>query len=345
MSGKTWLRWLAIGLVVAAIGYTAMDLIEHVNWRMVWASIGTVTWWQVLVLFGLLVVKETLNASPLSLFLPGLSLFRATVNDRASSLVQMVAPPPSDLVLRLRIFTSWGIDLTRGLAASMMNVLCFYTNRLLVPTFGLLLLFSAHRVEAVDLLIALVALVLGGTLIAMLRLGVRDREAAWRLGRRIGRLAHRVRSSVDPESWAVRGRDFRDHVADRFSYALPRSLGMLFVMTLVDAGLLVLALRFVGVPAGALPAVAVVGGFLVWFPLTIFPLSGLGLLDAVLAGVYTSIAGERFESEIVAALTVYRLVSIGGTLVLGALASVLWRWTLRHAEGFEDPPAQTIGQE
>jgi putative heme transporter len=290
-------------------------------------------------------VKETLNASPLSFFLPGLSLFRATVNDRASSLVQMIAPPPSDLVLRLRIFASWGIDPTRGLAAAMMNVLCFYTNRLLVPTFGLLLLFSIGSVHALDPLIALVTLALGVTLIAMLRLGVRDREAARRLGRRIGRLAQRIRSSVDPESWGIRSRDFRDHVADRFAYALPRSLGMLFVMTLVDAGLLVLALRFVGVPTAALPALVVVGGFLVWFPLTIFPLSGLGLLDAVLVGIYTSTAGERFESEIVAALTVYRFVSIGGAVVLGALASVLWRWTPRHGEGFDDPPAQTVGQE
>jgi putative heme transporter len=345
MTTKTWLRWLAIALVLAAIGYTAMDLIAQVSWLRVWNSIGTVTWWQVLALFGLLVVKQTLNASPLSFFLPGLSLFRATVNDQASTLVQMVAPPPSDLVLRLRIFTSWGIDPTRGLAAAMMNVLSFYTNRLLVPTFGLLLLIAAGSVEVLDLLIALVALALGVTLIVIMRLGVRDREAAWKLGRWIGRLVHRLRSSVDPESWGERSRDFRDHVADRFSYALPRSLGMLLAMTLVDAGLLALALRFVGVPARPLPVLVVVGGFLVWFPLTIFPLSGLGLLDAVLVGVYTATAGEGFEPKIVAALTVYRLVSIGGTLVLGVFASVVWRWTLRHSTVSDDPPGRTVGQE
>src|SRR5689334_18212593 len=125
MSARTWLRWTALAIVLAVIGYTAMDLIAQVNWGRVWHSVGTVTWWQVLVLFGVLVVKQTLNASPLSFFLPGLSLLRATVNDQASTLVQMVAPPPSDLVLRLRIFASWGFDATRALAAATMNVLCF----------------------------------------------------------------------------------------------------------------------------------------------------------------------------------------------------------------------------
>jgi hypothetical protein len=232
-----------------------------------------------------------------------------------------------------------------ALAAAMMNVLCFYTNRVLVPIVGLILLFSAGSVQPVEPLVALVALAAGIALITMMRLGVRDREAAWRLGGKLGRLIHRVRSSADPESWAARTQDFRDHVAGRFSFALPRSLGALFVMTLVDAGLLALALRFVGVPARALPVVIVVGGFLVWFPLTIFPLSGLGLLDAVLVGVYTASAGERFESRIVAALTVYRLVSIAGTLVLGALASWVWRWTLRRAEPSGDWPGQTVGQD
>ena len=72
---------------------------------------------------------------------------------------------------------------------------------------------------------------------------------------------------------------------------------MLFAMTLVDAVVLLLALRFVGIPPSALPALIVIGGFLVWFPLGSLPLSGLGVLDAALLAMYTATAGEAYKSQ------------------------------------------------
>jgi uncharacterized membrane protein YbhN (UPF0104 family) len=329
---RTWVRRALVALIIVAIGYTVMDLVEQVDWSAVWHEMGRVTWPQVAVLFLLLVVKQTLNASPLSFFLPGLSLFRATVNDQASTLLQMMAPPPSDLMLRLRIFSSWGIDRTRGLAGSMMNVLSYYTNRLLVPTLGLVMLATVGSPEVRDVLVATVSLAAGVVLVVLLRMAVRDPSAAERIGTGAGRSVQRFRSSVEPAAWGARTLDFRGHIADRFPYAFPRSLGMLVAMTLVDASTVLLSLRFVGVPASALPALVVIGGFLLWYPLTVLPLSGLGVLDAVLVAMFTVTAGEVFEAEIVAALIVYRLVSIGGTVLLGALAVVYWRLTTRDAE-------------
>ncbi len=333
MTLKSWLRRAVVAVVIAAVGYTVIDLVAHVDWASVWDALERTTWGQIALLFLLLVVKQTLNAAPLSFFIRGLSMFRATVNDQASTLVMMVAPPPSDLVLRLRIFASWGIDRTPALAGTIMNVLTYYTNRLLVPTFGVVLLLAVGGVDLTQLAVAAVALAAGLGLILLMRLGVRDPAAAERIGLRSGRLAQRIRSSIDPAALAAKTLEFRGLVAAHFPSAFPRALLVLFAMTLVDALILLLALRFVGVAGSALPALVVIGGFLVWFPLTILPLSGLGVLDAALLAMYTATAGETFESEIIAALVIYRLVSIGGTALLGLLALTSWRATTGAASG------------
>ena len=64
-------------------------------------------------LFAVLMVRQVLNALPLALFIRGLSLYRAVINDLAAHLLAVVAPPPSDLVMRVGMFRSWGIEPSR----------------------------------------------------------------------------------------------------------------------------------------------------------------------------------------------------------------------------------------
>ena len=55
------------------------------------------------------VVRQVLNALPLALYIRGVSTYRATINDLGAILMSVVAPPPSDLALRVTMFTSWGV--------------------------------------------------------------------------------------------------------------------------------------------------------------------------------------------------------------------------------------------
>ncbi|MGO4255569.1 lysylphosphatidylglycerol synthase domain-containing protein [Marmoricola sp. RAF53] len=334
-SRRTWIRRIVVAVVLAFVGYAIIGLVEKVDWAGAWEAIGHVEPWQLGVLLLMLVARQALNASPLALFIPGLSVFRATVCDQAATLVSLVAPPPSDMVLRLKLLATWGIGAALGLAGSTMNVLVFYINRLFVPVVGLAILIVADG-QLGGTPIAVVALAVGLSLLVMLRLAVRDPVAAERIGLRAGRLAHRLRSSVDPEAWVAKILEFRSHITGRFKHAFPRSLGLLFVMTLIDAAILLVALRCVGVPASALPAWLVIGSFLLWFPMTIMPLAGLGLLDAVLVAIFTEHAGQGYEAEILAALFVYRIVTLAGPALLGLVALGLWRGTMSSADPAQD---------
>lgn len=324
---RTWLRAVAIVALGIACVYVVAGLIERIDWGLVVDAIGKITGWQLLALFGMLIVRQVLNARPLSLFLPELSLTRATTSDQAAALISMIAPPPSDMVLRIKIFHTWGIDPARGLAGATMNVLAFYINRLVVPLLGFLI-YLVVGFNPTYLVIALVCVAAGGSLFVMTQLAARSAEMASAIGRRAGRLARRFKKSVDPEVWAAKILDFRNHIADRFAWAIPRALIGLAVMTVVDALIVVAALRFVGVPAEDLPLVAVVGSFLVLFPLTIGPLQGLGILDSALLAAYIAVAGQEHEAAVLAGLVLYRLITLGGPMLLGCGALVYWRRTV-----------------
>jgi uncharacterized membrane protein YbhN (UPF0104 family) len=107
---------------------------------------------------------------------------------------------------------------------------------------------------------------------------------------------------------------------------MPALIGKL----LVDAGVLLLAVRFVGIDQARLSWVEVVAAFLVAFPLTLFPFQGIGILDATIVAELTSVGGVALESALVAALVAYRVVTLGTPAVLGALFITGWRYTQRR---------------
>jgi len=77
-------------------------------------ALSLLTWWQPLVLLAVVLLRQVLGALPLALYIPGVSVFRATLNDLGAIPMSMVAPPPSDLALRVAMFTSWGVTAAKG---------------------------------------------------------------------------------------------------------------------------------------------------------------------------------------------------------------------------------------
>jgi uncharacterized membrane protein YbhN (UPF0104 family) len=115
-------------------------------------------------------------------------------------------------------------------------------------------------------------------------------------------------------------------MSTRLVHGLPPSLLALGAMVVTDGVIVLVSLRLVGIDGTALPLVIVLGSFFVAYPLTALPLAGLGVLDAALVVAYTETAGAAAEPEIVAALVVWRVVTLLGALLLGGLTFGWWRW-------------------
>ncbi|MDN5853422.1 MAG: hypothetical protein L0K86_11370 [Actinomycetia bacterium] len=321
---RRWVRPILLFALAIAVAWIIVGLIGAIEWGTVREALGHLALWQFPVLVTVVVIRQILNAAPLAIFIPGLGLHRAVVNDQASILMCTVAPPPADLVIRVSMFRAWGIEVSRALAGVVMNTVSFYITRWYAPVIGFLLVLY----DRFDQTFAWAA-VIGGLAAAALVVVVRviasgERAARW-VGALAGRIVQRVRSTVEPDAWADAVSRFRGHVLDKLRGGLPRSLLALFAMIAVDALVLVLAIRFVDVPASALPTVEIVAAYMVTYPLTMFPVFGIGILDAACLAIMVGYAGVEYESYLIAALAVWRIVTIATPLALGALALPIWK--------------------
>ena len=323
---RRWRR--AKPFVFIIVGWIALDIViriaSSIDWSAVWASVGLLNFTSAVLLLGFLALRQIFNAIPLTKFVKGLPLRQSIQNDLTAFLMGTVAPPPSDVVLRVSMFKSWDIDPVEGMAGVTLNSLTFYAVRFLAPAIGVAFL-AFNELEAGQLLSAfLSSLVSIAILIALFFISRGDRLAHL-IGLTAGNVASRFKKSIDPQEWAQAVVDFRAKIGDRVQTGILPSMGALILMVLSDATILFIAVRTVGIPANVLPFAVVFGTFLAAYPLTLFPLAGLGILDAALITAWTDLAGDGYEAQYVAALIIWRVVTLLVTLACGLISLFLWR--------------------
>lgn len=280
--------------------------------------------WSVPVLLALLCLRQVFMAMPLATLLPGIELEKALVNDLSASTAAAFAPAPGDMVLRVAIFRSWGVDLDRAVVATGLNALTFFIVRFSAPLLGLALL-PLLKVPPGLRLLDLASLAFAALLVGLLLIVVRGEEQAAAVGGWFGRLARAVRPSTRPEHWARALRRSQRHVATDVGRRVPRSIAAGVGMLVCDLAILVLTLRLMGVTSGELPLADVTSGYLIAYPLTMFPAQGLGVMDSAMLASFAESAGHSVLEPAVAAVVVWRVLGVAGPFLLGLIALVRWR--------------------
>lgn len=325
---ESWWRPLLKPLILLAIsiavGIVIVRFVGVIDWSEVASAFARLSWWQFGPLVAGLLVRQVLNAVPLSQFVDGVTLGRSFQNDLAANLLGTISPPPGDVVIRIAMFRSWRINALDGMAGVTLNMLAFYSVRLLMPSIGLVLLAivgaeSGNVGLAVLFAIGAVAILVG------LFVVLAHKRWAVLLGRVAASVAQRLRREADPEQWSQAVVDFRSRVTSGLPGKLAWSMLALVLMVIADATILLLAIRFTGIGADLLPLVLVLGTFCTAYPLTVLPLFGFGVLDGALLAAFTEVAGLEHEPSIVAALAVWRGVTLLGSLVLGVIVTLYWR--------------------
>ncbi len=316
------LRVLLVGLTIWII----VGLVRSIDLAQVWDSIKLLTWGEILALLALLALLRVLNAVPMTRFIPNFSLPRAVLNDLCANLVSTVAPPPSDMVLRFSMFKAWGIDGTAGFAGVTLNTLMFYVVRFSAPVLGLLVLVLTGELRGGMVWTTGVSALVALLILTILVAAVRAERICASLGRTGGRLGHRIRpAKVDPDVWATKMVEFRSLVGDRLRTHWRSAAAALLAMVLADSAILVFSCRSMDVPASAIATLAIVGGFLVAYPLTALPFAGIGVFDAFLYEFIVGRTGSSYETAIVAALVVWRTTTLLVPYVAGGVALGIWR--------------------
>jgi hypothetical protein len=320
-------RWgvrLLLLALAALVVVAVVRVLRGLDLEAIGAAIGRLTWWQLAVLLGLLLLRQVLSATPLTVYISGVSLWRAVINDLSAMTAAAFAPAPSDIALRIAIFTSWGVAAPTAIAGAVLNALSLFIVRFGAPLGGFAIVAAIGGplgVRAVDLL----SLCVSAALVTMVVLVARAEGSAVRIGRWAGRVARRFRRGVEPDRWGAAFGAFQRAVAGDLRRRLPRGLLGVAVMILADLALLTATMRFVGVSPAETPLLALAAAFFFAYPLTLFPMQGAGLVDVAILGALVASSGDSVAEAATAGLLIWRAFTIFGTFFLGLLAVLIWR--------------------
>jgi putative heme transporter len=324
---------LGLALIVATFGYFLPKIADY---RDVWDVLVDLTWPWVLALLGATALNILTFAPPWQVALPGLRFRSALALTQLSTALSIVFPGGAAVGIAgsYGVLRSWGFPSREiGRAVTLVSLWNQFAN-LSYPVIAIILLGATGADFAVLETAALIGAAVLGIAVAALVAVLASDAMATNIGdasaRAVDWVLHTVRKG--PVHWA--GASFERFRRDSLDL-LRRRWHVLtlttYVGTLTVFLVLLIALRAVGVGASE---VSVEEAFAAWalarllgsIPIT--P-GGIGVVELGLTGALLAFGGAN--AGVVAAVLLYRFLTIVPTLVLGLLATTTLRRRQAHA--------------
>jgi len=320
-----------VGIGIAVVAATFVFVLPKIaNYGEVWSVVKQLSWLQIAALVAATLLNLVTFAPPWMIALPGLGFRRAFVLTQASTASTYIAPGGAavGVGLAFAILRSWRFSAgSVGLATALTGI----WNQLALlgfPAVALALLTLKQEQNALLQSVALIGLVVFVVAVAAFTGALATPKLAHFIGRETIRLVNWVLGIFR------RGRV--GWTADSFVRFRNRAVGLLrhrwIALTLATlAGqlsvfvLFLVSLRVLGVSAGEVGAVEAFAAWSLTRLLGSLPITpgGLGVVEVGLTTALVGFGGAN--AEVVAAVLVYRFLSIVPTLVLGLIAGAMWR--------------------
>jgi putative heme transporter len=335
----SWRQLAGGGLGLAVIVGTFVFVLPRVaDYRDVWAVVKQLSWTQIGLLVGATVLNLATYAPPWQAALPGLRYRQAFVLTQASTASTYVLPGGAAVGAGVSygLLRSWGFT---GEPVTLAIALTGAWNQFAMlgfPVVALALLTASNERNPLLQTVAFIGLALFVVAAGAFAAGLSSDRIANRVGDIAARLANRALRVVHrgPVTW-----DGRSFVAFRNDAVglLRRRWPFLTIATLAGQLtvfiLFLVTLRVLDVSSAE---VSVIEAFAAWslarllgsIPIT--P-GGIGIVEVGLTSLLVGFGGQN--AEVVAAVLVYRFLTIVPTLVLGLLAGATWRLHQPKAEG------------
>jgi uncharacterized protein (TIRG00374 family) len=331
---------VAIAVVVATFVFVLPRIADY---RDVWGVVKELSWQDGALLAGATLLNLATFAPPWMAALPGLRFRQAFVVTQASTASTYVAPAgvAVGMALSFAMLRAWGFASSAvGLAVAVTGV-WNQLSMLAFPAIGLALLAASGTAHAALDTIALIGLAIFVGVVAAFAAGL----STPRLARRIGDFAARLVSwglgliRKEPVAWdgesfvGFRNRTNR-LLRDRWHVLTLATLAGQLTVFLV----LLVSLRVLGVSEGEVSTVEAFAAWALVRLLGSIPITpgGLGVVELGLTTALVGFGGSQVE--VVAAVLVYRVMTMVPTLVIGLLAGVTWK-RYRPADLPEAEPA------
>ena len=328
---RGWKRIAAIAVSLAVIvGTFAFVLPKIANYRDVWDVVRDLSWQSI----GALLLATALNlatyAPPWQAALPGLGFRQAFAMTQASTASTYIAPGGAavGMALAFAMLRGWGYAAAPVALAVALTGIWNQFAMLGFPILAVALLTLVNEKHALLQTVALIGLAIFVIAAGGFALGLSSARLARSVGdfaaRVVDWLLHLIRRG--PVTWT--GESFVRFRNDAVGL-LRRRWHVLTLATLAGHFtvfiLLLVSLRVLGVTAGEVSAIEAFAAWSLVRLLGSLPITpgGLGVVEV---GLTTSLVGfGGANAEVVAAVLVYRFLTIVPVLVLGLVAGATWK--------------------
>jgi uncharacterized membrane protein YbhN (UPF0104 family) len=329
---KPWVkRGLTIAIAVAVIvGTYVFVLPQFADYSEVWAQVRMLSWEWIVVLLATVVLNLATFPPPWMVALPGLGYWSALTVTQASTASTYLAPggPAVGIGVSAAILIGWGFHADQVALAVTLTGIWNQLAILGAPAVAFALLTLTGGDSASLQTIAIVGLAVFVLIAGSFALALASARMARRVGDLAARLLNRSLALVrrGPVGWSGQS---LVHFRNQAIGLLHRRWPLLTLATLagqLSVFIVLLAcMRALGVGAGEVSVVEAFAGWSLARVLGSIPITpgGLGIVELGLTTVLVGFGGNR--AGVVAAVLLYRFLTIVPTLVLGAFAAATWR--------------------
>ena len=321
---------LVAAIIMIALLYYAFFVVlpSEINWDDVAAALSALTAAQVAILglSGVIVMVFLGWASKASL--PGLNIYQGFESSGTSQMTAFVVPPPGDYLIRFSMYRTYGFTDAQSGVSVLIAMVLRYVVIFFMPVlgYGVALVGGVAPSDGLAWFIGLAVAWL--VAVFLLRQVIQSDAAAHAVGRwinaavsKVMRLFHRtpakdLEASVVDFGFKTRGTIEENRtslMASNFSWGLSNVL------------VLGLAIRFSGIDSST---ISLAGIFLtsgVLMVVNILPIPGKNALVAPALFTMLALTTTADQSDLTAALVLYRVVTWIEPMLLGIVLFLLWR--------------------
>jgi uncharacterized protein (TIRG00374 family) len=320
----------AIGLVVVVVTF-AVVLPRIASYQDVWDVVQQLDTAWLLALAAAVVLNVVTYAPPWMIALPGLRFRQALPFTQASTAFTYVAPGGGIVGMAgsYGLLRTWGFGSSEVARAVTLTGIWNQLANLLLPVLAVMLLSIESQRDAFLTTVAVVGGIVFAVAVGLLVLVFWSDQLARGVGEVVERVVNRLLRALrrrPTAGWPERLVEFRRSTVD----LIRRRWAWLTIAAIVGNVtvfvVLLVSLRAVGIGSSEITWIEAFAGWSLARALQLIPLTpgGVGPVELGLTGILVGFGGAN--AEVVAAVLLYRALTVLPTLLLGLATIAGWRW-------------------